>query len=811
MIPLSLTLTGFCGIRDGMGRDRLTIDFAREAGDADLVALTGRNGRGKSTILDNMTPYPVMPSRAGADGLGAFSYYDEVYLPENHKELEWAMDGVRYRSHLVIRMNGKRRTEAYLHWLSEQGWTPMRLPDGTVSDGKMDTYSRCVEGVAGSATTFFSTAFSAQQRRQLSSYRNGEIKSLLADLLRQDAVRARGERAGEVLRLLRAGLLGARQQQQGHRQALAQLADERDALGDTTARVDLARQNHDVAAARLDAQRMALAALRAEEAVAAVNAARREQLLAERHAVLTEHTRALGTLEAEQRREEEEFDAIVQRHALRASHRETTLASLRAQRTTLLAALEQARHSQRAARQLPRRQWVTAQRESVLEALREAQAQRERAESALTLAQTRQAGIEREAGQATLKAQELRRRFALTAQVPCTGMALQAGCHLLTDAHQAQALLPDASAVMARLKAQHAALTEEIVALREQAADARQVRLSTEKAQSKLARSRHRLAQCERQAAQRDMLLQSSAMFAEIETRLAAHAAHCASEREQDDKEYEAQRRRIAELNTRYDQTAQPSASIQHLDALLAALPPAFDRQALIQTTRDCEAAQTRLQDAEQAQLAALREQDRAGELARQHAMQTLACETHESRLLCLERHIEDWTLLAKALGNDGIIALAIDDAGPALSALANQLLLACYGPRFSVAIQTQLATAKGELREGFDITVHDAQSASTKSVTKMSGGERIWINECLTRAMALYLVQADGPHHATLFSDEADGAFDAQHKRRFMAIKREMLRIGGYAQEYFISHTPELAEMADAVIDLDRYAIRKE
>jgi ABC-type hemin transport system ATPase subunit len=56
-----------------------------------------------------------------------------------------------------------------------------------------------------------------------------------------------------------------------------------------------------------------------------------------------------------------------------------------------------------------------------------------------------------------------------------------------------------------------------------------------------------------------------------------------------------------------------------------------------------------------------------------------------------------------------------------------------------------------------------------------MSGGERIWINECLTRAMALYLAQTDGPRYATLFSDEADGAFDAQHKRRFMAMKRRL------------------------------------
>lgn len=807
MIPLKLSLSGFCGIRDGLGREHVTIDFEREAGGAALVALTGRNGRGKSTILDNMTPYPVMPSRAGADGLGAFSYYDEVYLPENHKELEWAMDGVRYRSHLVMRLAGKRRTEAYLHQLGERGWTPVRLADGTVSDGKMETYSRCVEGVAGVAATFFSTAFSAQQRRQLSSYRNGEIKHLLADLLRLDAVRAHGERAAEVMRLLRSALQDIRGRQQAQQEALARLAVERDALSDTAAKAELARQNRNVAAARLDAKRTVLAALRAEQAVAASHEGRRAQLLDERDAALTERQHALEALDAELRREQAALDDMVQRHAQRATRRETTLASLRAQRTTLQAAMAQARHAARAAQRLPVMQAVLARRETRLAEARDALARGERMAADLALAQAKSAAIEREAGQAALAAQDLRRRLALTAEVPCAGMALQAGCKLLADAHAAHALLPDAGAVVARLNAEHAALAAEIASLRPSATGVPRARLAAKAAEARRARSRDRLAQCERQAARRDALAQSGAMLEEAEARLAAHREQSGAERAEDDKAYTDQQRRIAALQRRRALTAQPSQVVERIDALLAALPPAFDERVVTGAAGDCEQAQARLLLAEQAQLDALHEQDRARELARQHAAQARACEAQERQSLRCERYLEDWSLLAKALGNDGIIALAIDDAGPALSALANQLLLACYGPRFSVSLQTQLATAKGELREGFDITVHDAHSDSVKSVAKMSGGERIWINECLTRAMALYLAQADGRRSATLFSDEADGAFDAQHKRRFIAMKREVLHMGGYAQEFFISHTPELADMADAVIDLDLYA----
>jgi exonuclease SbcC len=40
-----------------------------------------------------------------------------------------------------------------------------------------------------------------------------------------------------------------------------------------------------------------------------------------------------------------------------------------------------------------------------------------------------------------------------------------------------------------------------------------------------------------------------------------------------------------------------------------------------------------------------------------------------------------------------------------------------------------------------------------------------------------------------------------------FMAMKREVLRLGGYQREFFVSQTPELTATADAVIDLDAHA----
>ena len=146
MQPLQLTLTGFKGIRDGLGRADLHLDLESLAGDAELIALTGANGSGKTTVIDNLTPYWLLASRGTSAGAGGFSYYDHVYLPESVKDLVWAHEGRSYRSQIVVRLNGRRRTEAFLHRLDDDGrWRPVVLAQGTRSDGRLETYTACVE------------------------------------------------------------------------------------------------------------------------------------------------------------------------------------------------------------------------------------------------------------------------------------------------------------------------------------------------------------------------------------------------------------------------------------------------------------------------------------------------------------------------------------------------------------------------------------------------------------------------------------------------------------------------------------------
>jgi exonuclease SbcC len=170
-----------------------------------------------------------------------------------------------------------------------------------------------------------------------------------------------------------------------------------------------------------------------------------------------------------------------------------------------------------------------------------------------------------------------------------------------------------------------------------------------------------------------------------------------------------------------------------------------------------------------------------------------------------LSDEIAKFKLLEKGLGNDGLIALSIDDAGPEISSLCNDLLQSDFDNRFTVRLDTQRETLAGDTRETFAIKVFDSRGGEPTSLDDMSGGEQVWVNECLTRAIALHVSQSNGMQYHTLFTDEADGALDPERKRQFMQMKRAVLGKGGYGREYFISQTPELWEFADHVIDVGK------
>ena len=809
MQPLQLTLKGFRGIRDGLGLAELHLDLEALAGDAQLIAITGANGSGKTTVIDNLTPYCLLASRGTSAGAGGFSYYDHVYLPESVKELVWAHEGRSYRSQIVVRLNGRRRTEAFVHRLDDDGrWRPVTLAQGTVSDGRLETYSACIASICGTAETFFTSVFAAQGRRTLSGYRNAEIKGLLAELLGQDEILAMGARAAETARLVKMGLGGLRQERAGVAQEATQVVAERQRLDGTDQRQAAAEGALRDACAALDVAVAQQARCAAEQAHRQAQAQQRARLVGERQALQEEGDRAARALASQDAAAARRLERLHQRVEERGAQSAQRRVVLERARVPCLRTLAQANAIQRAMHRLPLARCVHAQRCSATQARRDAVDTLRAAQSALQLAEQRLAALEREAGKAVLQVQDLTRRSGLVADVPCAGTDLQGRCMLLGDAREAQALMPSTQAVVERCARERAqALGQRTEALRDTQSHAQAVQ-ALAMAERRERRAAERVAHLRERAAQDAACVQARATLAQIDEEWAAlpaaDAAPVWSAEEQAERvDLMRERREAAALADQFQ--ARTAAALARCDAALFRWPLATDAAQLNSAAAAVAQARALQESAQQALVTAARDRQANENLRTRQAWLNERLAVSNAHIAQVEQSLADWLLLARCLGHDGLIALAIDDVGPTLAALTNDLLLASYGPRFTVALCTQCATAKGEVREGFDIVVHDGSVGEAKSLALMSGGERTWIDACLVRAVALYLVRHTGRSYTTLFSDEADGALDPERKRMFMAMKRAVLRLGGYAREFFVTQTPELVAMADAVIDLEQ------
>jgi DNA repair protein SbcC/Rad50 len=168
------------------------------------------------------------------------------------------------------------------------------------------------------------------------------------------------------------------------------------------------------------------------------------------------------------------------------------------------------------------------------------------------------------------------------------------------------------------------------------------------------------------------------------------------------------------------------------------------------------------------------------------------------SAKLDLEQDVSDWTYLTNALGKDGIQALEIAAAGPEVARITNDLLVACYGPRFQLSFDTlrEKKSAPGEFAEAFDVTVYD--NGNPRVVEALSGGEKVIVGEAIGLAIAIFNAQKNGVRWRTLWRDETSGALSATNAQAYVDLLRRAMALGGFDQVVFIAHQREVVERAD-------------
>ena len=786
MRPLSLRLKGFLGIKAGLGVDDITIDLSNLP--PGIVVLSGPNGSGKSSIIDSLTPFRLMAYRAGATySPAAFSYYEQCY-GDAIKDFEFELDGQHYRSLIVIDVEA-RKQEAYLYRNDGEDWVTM-----PGIDGKVNSYDRVVEDLVGSPQLFFTSIFRCQNARALADYSKGDIKALFVELLNIDHLKLISEKA----RHIKQELTGRTEALMFEKRRLA------DSIGTKPEKVRMVEESKETiarAVQRIDTLTAEAAVIQDEinECDAALIVYLKTQ----------QEQAALKKLAQGKLDKANEVRQQRDRRIREYKGKELILVDKREKAAVLVATLPGLR------KKVEERAELEETGRRLREIIEEIEDRHDTLLAALSVYTSHQTTIaEKEKAlqgmrmksdfaikQAERNLEEAKKSAARLDTVPCS-LDFAQQCRFVADAVKAREMIPELKEALAATQTTDSgdsALIAEIEELQTLLSDQEQVRADVTEVRNQLDDARNKLRRI-------DAATVASAQSADALARAELAEASLPDIAQQ-----------LADLSVEKEAAlAGLTAQIQDIEKEASDM---LARANSLPSNQEAKRRRTALA----ADLERIRGEIEATALHERRARETLGAAQEavrsvekaeeeltsvSARTTNLNNEISQWTTLEKAFGDNGIIALQLDDAGPQITAMANELLKE-YGGRFAVKLETQAAKADNKgMKEVFDILVIDGETNETKSIKRMSGGERTWIEDSLTKAISLYSATASGRRFEVTYSDEKDGALDPLKKREFFAAKRKAMELGGYRNEICITQTAELASMADAVITLENGTI---
>jgi exonuclease SbcC len=721
-----------------------------------LVAIVGGNGEGKTTILETAMAATarVFPSRRGKE-LAGFATERDSFV-----ETQFALDG-----------RGVFRARVNLDGVKGGADAVLVQVDGghVLNDGRVTTFDAAVRQLLPPIELLLASAFSAQNRAgNFIAMKPAARKDLFSALLgneRYEAMAMTAKSAAGFVEQARGRLLAVRDR----------LA--RDTSADVLAAIDDAahRLQKDGGAAELFVVDL-------DQQIAVLDA--RLAMVADTVAAYQAATLRAQTLRTECAARAGEVTRIDQQRAALDLAFDTEDKTIRAEFASLRADLqERIGNNQRELaagediRAAVARERVLAidlaNRRSVMERLLDD----ERALAAEIARVT------------TLRAEMTRaqRDASVAETVPCRAEGDCASCQFLTSATAAKAKVP------------HLWPEVEVLPTLEQRRDVLARNILEGRSAIKAVADEH--ATVAKTAARRERLSAAQGRIDELARQLDAIGPAEATRHTETMARY-AQRSHdlTTQLTTATQARDRLAADLQAAESDLAATADDNAQAQVIQT--DLAVARRRRDDAI-ATIARVRAEDAALQRHRTDIAQKRA-ELAElaARIATLDTELLDWQVLTKAFSRDGLPVLEIDAAGPTVSAYTNDLLAACFGPRFTVELVTQVAKADGKgTREDFTVRVYDNQRGGDRDIAFLSGGEQVVVSEALMNAISIYVNTRSPQPVRTCWRDETTGALDPENATRYLAMLRKVQELGGFHHVFFITHNPDAAALADAQI----------
>ena len=163
-----------------------------------------------------------------------------------------------------------------------------------------------------------------------------------------------------------------------------------------------------------------------------------------------------------------------------------------------------------------------------------------------------------------------------------------------------------------------------------------------------------------------------------------------------------------------------------------------------------------------------------------------------------------EWRLLKDICGENGIQALELDALAPNIATIANHILKAAYGSKFQIEFRTVKASGSGSKAkqiEDFSIWVMDIENGTEQLLEDLSGGEEVWIKKAIYSAFAKIRSFNTGKTFLTVCQDEADGALDPEMKEKYFRMIEAAHNESHLRHTIIITHSREIQEMAQQKI----------
>jgi len=823
MIIEKLRLKGFTGIQRGLGLDEIEIDFKDVSG---LVALDGVNGSGKSTCIELLSPFNQLASREGA-------LFRHCHLRDSERELSFTYQGHKYKTLIKIDCDSEK-SEGYI-WLDGE----------PVVNGKISAYAKYMKDLFGSPELFYNSVFCSQNAKKLSDLTTGKLKELFSEFLRLDRLVEYENTAKQCANVIngKAGQVDIR---------IAALKEKLAVKHNIESEYLVNSEHLDSLSFGLERKKAELKSFQAEVEKLKEKLAQ-NTIAIQRRADITEN---IGKLQKEL--DAEKSGAETEIEALKVKYREVSAELSKFEAViSLEAAIREAGNTETwlekkiadasikidlLSEEITKTQTNIHGLESELQIKRQSLRDLDTNDPTLKAIDTlifetqnkitAKTGVlvelskDRKTFELELKIKQLKESIKKLAFRDPGCPEANNSCLYIKDALAARESLP----VAEKKYQERRFLVDEEKAWIQAEIDQLNLAIKStnedrEKRVSKIKEQKFLIA------------IEIDSMGQVITAGKANHQTHTEGLQALKHMVRTAKNElivaknlsgRLAELVIAITQKADIKQKMEEITASgtrlvaekrrkeqekLAQIQELVIKQAEIDkdinhgAETELAIAKQNIEDAEkqipliEKKIAEVRDliskanHDLSNMLDAEKELEQI-----QGQKDLLVRNASEWTYLRNACSKNGLQALEIDGSAPLITSFANDLLSKSFGTMYSVRLLTQDAEGK----EALDIMVID-ENGSEDLLENKSGGEKVFCLQALRLAMTLLSAEKSGRLFETAFSDESDGALDAENALNYVALYRSFMEVGGFKNFFFISHRSECRNKADHVLTFER------